>query len=594
MKSKLISLVLVCVLVGVMMLAIGCDEKPQNPTLEYPKVEEMPTNLPDYMGQIEWVDATAHSTSFDKNKSTIILVGGYSAYNKKYAFGLNTAEYKYDTTETEGGLSKNANQYFIENGTTELSAYWSKLGYNVGVFHYESFADDTLEAVNNKIYNSLDMRYKNEDGDLITYNNMLPDFNLTDLLVARWLEITEKYDVTGAISNSKPREVRFVGTSVGANLAVSATEYLNRMYGYGQIGAECLPTRVTLTNPYLSNSDFAINGAETVVTTALAKMESDISYLANLGTVFELLESDSEFFLSYEEPYSGVTSKEIIEDDDKDDDKEEPEIEYTLTDKGDAGVYNKIKNNVAYLTFNESYSKSFSEGYAKMDRAVLDWYLYSVVGSDDTNITTTSNVGYFNSRPMLDDRGYGSQAVSRYSVSAWTPTVYTRAQRGAEYVMLNRTYTSDSYVYQDYNLTKLASENYQVSDISGVQVVGYVYTKYAKADAVNFNKDNTFADFKVKVTVHISKTNIDFYATTDANGFYSLTIPEAYYGETTTIEFVTPNKNYGIADSVTTDMQNYMYMSMNKYVGSDTSIPISLSNAKYLIAVMNCGFVDLR
>ncbi len=578
---------IICVLIGTMVFAIGCTDETETEEFEFLKIEEMPANLDDYAGTIEWIDSNAKTTTFESNKSTIILIGGYATYDTKYEFGLDEEIYVYDSSTSSGGLASNADQYFLVNGTMQLSSYWSKLGYNVGIFHYECFADDSLDAVNDKIYNSSAMTYIDKDGNEITSEDKLPEFNLTELLVARWLEIAAEYSLSSAVSNSKPMEVRFVGTSVGSNLAVSATEYLNKMYDAGNLDADYLPTRVTLTNPYLSNSEFTIEetGSDT---TALAEMESSIDYLAYYGTVFELIESDEEFFFSYEESYSGVVSEDVVDDDDV------VTTEYTLSDEGDAGLYNSIKSNVAYLAFSEMYSESYTDEYAAMDRASLDWYLYSVVGSDDPNITTTSNLGYFNSKPMLDDRnGGGSQSVSRYSISAWTPTVYTRAQRGIEYTMLNRTYTSGVYVYNDYTLGKLATENYQVSNFEGIQVVGYVYLKYANSDAINFGRDSIFADFKVKVTIYLSKTEIYLYGTTDAAGYYSILIPEAYYGETTTIEFVTPNKNYGLASSLTNDLQDYMYMSMNGYVSSDTSVTISLSSANYLVTVVNCAFVDL-
>ncbi|MFI3229862.1 MAG: hypothetical protein R3Y23_06885 [Bacillota bacterium] len=587
MKNKITAIILISILVGIMVFTVGCNDiDTETEVFEAPIIENMPDNLEDYMGELEWIDGTGEATSFDSTKATVILIGGVSQYDYKYEFGLDSDIYVYDSTTSSGGLSSNASQYLIsENGTTELSFYWSRMGYNVGIFHYESFADDTEAAINNKIYNSTDMTYIDKDGNKITEADKLPDFNLTELLVARWLEVVEANPYSSAVSSSKSMEVRFVGTSVGSNLAVSATEYLNKMYDSGTLDGQYVPTRVTLTNPYFSNDSFVVNGADSTVTTALSVMDSSIEYLATLGTIFEVIESDEEFFFSYEDDYSGIVET-TVEDDDG-----ETTTTYSLGTTGDSAIYNNIKENVAYLNFSESYSDEYTEEYALLDRAVLDWYLYSIVGSDDSNITITTNLGYFNSRPMLDDRnGGGSQTVSRYSISAWTPTVYARAQRGAEYVMSSRTYSSGVYTYYDYSLTKLATENYQVSDLEGIQVAGYVYTMHSKSDAINYSRDSILSGLNVKITVELTSSTVVLETVTDAGGFYSITIPSAYYSESMTIEFVSPSKNYTFATSLSTSLQDYMYMSMNGYTPSDNGVVVSLSSANYLISMVSCGF----
>ena len=122
-----------------------------------------------------------------------------------------------------------------------LYQYWLKQNYNIGIFHYENFADDDLEKLSKKLFNSVDMRYKTEDG----YENVkIPNYSLTEILAAVFInEIPEE---------AFGMEIRLVGNGVGANLALALSDYLYTFYEKGKIKPAILPSRLSLIDPYLS------------------------------------------------------------------------------------------------------------------------------------------------------------------------------------------------------------------------------------------------------------------------------------------------------------------------------------------------------
>ena len=87
--------------------------------------------------------------------------------------------------------------------------YWNKLvdGYNVGVFHYENFADEEeLSSVNSKIYDSGLNTYKNKDGNVKSGK-----FNLTEAFYSIWKKSVVYKKCVKRYLYSTSTKVRFIG-----------------------------------------------------------------------------------------------------------------------------------------------------------------------------------------------------------------------------------------------------------------------------------------------------------------------------------------------------------------------------------------------
>lgn len=577
MRKKTIGKLLTAVLLTAMLVASafglsGCNKG--GDTKYTPENYTMPSGLDDYAGEIEWVNELGEKTDFNNIKPVVILFHGISDFNLKESYSLDSNIYTYDSATSEGGLDLNARDI-----NKNLAFYWRQMGFNVGVFHVEAFTDDTHANVVKKIFDKGAVSYKNKAGETIEGGT---DFSLTDLFVSRFLKLMENKPINGSVQPNRIMEIRFIGNSTGAILALSAAEALNTLYSEGKISGNYVPTRITLTNPYLSNDSEKIGDYNSVLEYVSAKLP----VLADKGAVFELIESDFEFYNSYAKPYTGLLV-------DTEGEGESAVTKVTLGSEGDSLLYKNILRKCAYLPLRESYSNAYTDSYKKYDRAALDWYLYSVFGSDDSTISTSTNAGYNNSRPMLDDRnGGGSQSVSRYSVSAWTPTSFTRALRGVEFNMSKRTYDgSGNYVFKDYTLNKLATESYQISNLSGVKLCGYVYSADDGSSYINYGLDKRLSDVEIRVVITDGNNVIRLDGRSGLDGFYSIDIDAKYYEKTITVEIVTPNKNYRHADNITSDVNDYIYLSMNRIYANANNISISLSSAKSLLLFRNCGMI---
>ena len=232
-------------------------------------------------------------------------------------------------------------------------------------------------------------------------------------------------------------------------------DYLNALYEQQKIPAVYLANRIDLLNPYLSHTGIntVVDYREQTTVGSQLKYSSElIVKLASQGVVFDLVEGREKYYEYDNTNYSGI---EVTTSDGK--------VSVTFLDTGDSAHYLDIKENVAYLNFKEtfstktSYAQAFDNASLAADRAVLDWYLYTVNGSDYTSVGKQGNA-----HPMLD--GYNRTGVTsgtsvvKYGVSAWTPTVYLRAVRGVEYKQARYTSSTESA----YTLSDFQAENFQV------------------------------------------------------------------------------------------------------------------------------------
>lgn len=590
---KTISFILIFLIsLSTFVLFTGCKDREESPKYDVnidltPIVK--PDGLPDYSLEIEWFDQEGSNTSFVKNKPVMILFNGYSEYDRKESFTLPQDIYGVGNTEV---ISSSISATFNRN----ISYYWKKLvpQFNVGVFHYENFVDDEFNNINSKIYNSSKCSFK-KDGDTFEICN----FNLTQAFITAWKKIIDANFLTGGDGMSL-MEVRFIGNSVGANLAVSCADYLYAGFEQGQIPSSYVPNRITLLNPWLSNDeDFSTKidfRNDEVLNSALSYNEKRIKELANNGIVFELIEGDPFFSKSYTKIYDGCT--EILFG----------ETVTTVWGQGvDTNLYDSIKSTVAYLNFSETYSTHYTDLYKKYDRAVLDWYLYTAGGSDSSSITTLR--GGF--KPVYDTWGHPSVTHNsytesttngysmKYGISAWTPTIYLRAVRGVEYSM--KIYQSNPDEITDYVLTKFQSEARQMSNLTmenGFFICGYIYQSDISSEYVDLSIGSGISNYTFSITAtpeedySPSLQQQVFSVTTERDGFYKCLLSSELYACTLKIEMSSPSPDHTFFPEEDVKTGNIWTLCDVNSVGrqgiSATMFGTDASN--FFIMIRNCGF----
>lgn len=583
MRNFVKLILMMLLIVGIVLMVVACK-----PTYEQEKKEfdvnintvelAIPLDLEDYSLKIEWFDKTGQVAEFNKNKPTVVIFNGFSEYNRRETLTLSSEVYN----KTSGVISSS----IADKLNLNMPYYWNKLvdGYNVGVFHYENFADEEeLSSVNSKIYDSGLNTYKNKDGNVKSGK-----FNLTEAFYSIWKKsVVDKNMLSNATYNHL-QEVRFIGNSIGANLAISCADYLYAAYEQNLISATYVPNRVTLTSPWFSNTV----DEETKVTfrknialgSALAYNENRIKELAQKGVVFELIENDSEYFNSYDNIYDGYLTIE-----------HEGKFIYSPGNGRDVNLYKEIKSQVAYLTLKETFSTKYADTYKKYDRAALDWYLYTAGGSDITGISDRGE-GLV---PVYDSRGHASVSITgnfslKYGISAWTSTVYTRAMRGVEYNMQ----TINSNTYTDYTMTSFQSEANQVSNLdmtNGYFICGYIYHSKDESEFVNLRPDAHIAGYNFTI-VAIPENGSDsqvFNVTTYSDGFYKCMLNESLYGCKININLVVPSENYRFLPKEEVATGNQWQVCDKNSIGRD-GVSRSMSadeNSNFYIEIRNAGFV---
>ena len=186
-----------------------------------------------------------------------------------------------------------------------------------------------------------------------------------------------------------------------------------------------MPHRTSLIDPYLSSDSFNHN---------MSWRDID-SEFGLLSMAEDMLEKTTAKGLVVDMVENVEVGAELVEGKSQETLTSPYDYEYS---PAQTDVYRDIKTHVAYLQLRQKYSELFTDEYRALNRAGLDWYLYSVKGSDDTGVgyptskpdyTSSCNWGPYNTRPFLNDRqrNNNSSRGKNYSVSAWTPTVWIRA-----------------------------------------------------------------------------------------------------------------------------------------------------------------------
>ncbi len=555
--KKLQVLIVIALLFAIAIVATAC-----NKTIDSPE----PVKLADItfpslrQGQldIEWLGGT-----YSVTRPTLIYFHGQTpnAADSNVLFELPGAEYP-DTI-----ISDNYKRFKDRDlsNIRDLAFYWEKAGFNVGIFHYEQFADDITANVYVKLFNNDYLSYK-ADNEIITREQSALSHSLTEVFAARFLDYMASKPLKG-------NEVRFVGNGVGAAFALSAAEYLHHFYTQGKVSGNFVPRRIALCDPYFNNeaAGFAIDWkaednysvSAKGVDSALAYSASSISALNSAGMIFEYIESNEDM----QQDYNGS-------------DKEQ---------------YQTILGNTASLEFRQIYSVVFSENYLLQNRVGLDWYLYSINGSDaGLGFDTDTNIRKDHTYPLLDNYNEIKDRNSLvYGISAWTPTTFTKAIIGHKYTQfynpaINNP-SSPDYKIIPFVLEKFQSENNQKSDITLPYICGYVFLDSNSNQKI----DDGFGAFVANAEVTVAYQNDTFSKTvkTDQTGFYKVELDERAYNTINylTISIKRPSHKYQYMPAVNDGFyNNYMRMDMVNMGSQADSVNIS-SYTKTGAKIWNCA-----
>jgi hypothetical protein len=554
---KLIALALVLALAsGALFLLSSCEREKQN-ILEIVDYEK-PEHLEDYQLELKWYNERGEETTFNRNRPVVIMFGGYSVFDARENLVLPEEAYN---ANTAGVIYNRALRFGLINANyrRSMSAYWRNvLGFNVGVFHYEAFADDTADNLAKKVFDKDAMTYTNVHGAKQTEN--LPDFNLTDAFVMAWLKLMTENPLRGTIIPNRAMEVRFIGDGAGALLAINSANTLMEMYRtYTNVDGGFVPNRIALTSPDFSSY--------------LSLASQTVENLGNAGCVFELIEN-----------------KEIA-----------------FENEAQQKQYDAIKSMSAYLFLRETFSDKYPEEYAVYNRAVRDWYLYSAGGSDDTTASSPQSTinGWQDSYPMRDDRTNKTTTLPYYSVSAWTPTIYVRALRGVEFNMVRYAWDTATSQQQpsERTIDMFSSETLQISNLKGVIVCGYVYESLDETVFVNHSYSARLANVTVRVSITLTGNSTrDFDVLTGADGFYSFVMRVGEYSNSHRITVIPPNRGLRIGPTATSETSpnehTRLFVSRIGTSGEnvtafiqDTPDSADAPRNRFQIIIRNCGLV---
>lgn len=516
----------------------ACGKKKEN------KLEILNTEKLEYLKEIqangdlvfEWLG------NYNINRPTIILFHGETPnYEKRFDMNLDTNEYTVynETSMPSDYVVEKANSGYNKQGfNADVLYYWQRVAlFNVVIFHWESFADDDIEAISSKLYTVPKMRYKKADKTFET--NKVPKAALASIVTSLYIKEME--------GKATGKEIRFVGNGAGANLALSVCDLLASYYKEQLISGEYLPARLALCDPYLSSDNMYLDISwDKYINTSngtLGMINHMISKINSIGITVEMIENKAI------EKYKTTTIDEYGKTVEVELNKETYAYQINRKNAAIKDIFDEILSKIAYLEIAQSYSLKFSEKYLAYKRIALDWYLTSIIGSDDINVgypltesnnNSNCNWGIRNTRPILNNRypnndsssSVGSNRGKNYGVSAWTPTVYTRALRGISFTQKKKTTNASSdvhdnmrYNYSEYILQHFCVENYQKSNQNDYTLIcGYVYLDKNKDayinDGITAGIGSAKINFSIMPSKDADKPIAEFDATTDDSGFY--------------------------------------------------------------------------
>lgn len=179
----------------------------------------------------EKADPKGKNSAYDKNKPTVIFIHGYQA-DSGYFNRETLASYDY--------------QWINDDDSHYLLDKWIDSGYNVLMYQWNQFSDDTSPVdTKDKIWSLNDkgrIRWRQHDGKYTANDDTRnPDKPISVLFVEDYLELFQG-------NNS---EIRLTGHSMGGMFSVAVMGILYEKYMNKEISGNMLPMRLSLLDPYL-------------------------------------------------------------------------------------------------------------------------------------------------------------------------------------------------------------------------------------------------------------------------------------------------------------------------------------------------------
>lgn len=168
------------------------------------------------------------SNFYDDTKPTVVYFHGWQS-------GSATANY-------DRGSFNYVNDDGLDINTVRA---WKEKGWNVGIFYWDQFADELeLKNAEAKIWSvngNQKMRYQLNDG---TFSTLQSPTNSLGKEAFKQLSTL--------LANNTSNDVRFVGHSLGNQLATYATFLFSEAVDKGQINKAIMPKRLELLDPFWS------------------------------------------------------------------------------------------------------------------------------------------------------------------------------------------------------------------------------------------------------------------------------------------------------------------------------------------------------
>jgi len=162
---------------------------------------------------------------YDDSRPTIIYFHGWRS-------GSSEEDYNRD------------NFTFSDNGNSLSHLAWKQMGWNVGIYHWNQFADESevkdAEAKMWSANGSKGMRYRLDDGSYSTLQS--PTKSVGEMAFEH---------ITTALANNN-ESLRFAGHSLGNQLAVFVAEQINDGINAGTLPENVMPERIALLDPFWS------------------------------------------------------------------------------------------------------------------------------------------------------------------------------------------------------------------------------------------------------------------------------------------------------------------------------------------------------
>ena len=133
---------------------------------------------------------------------------------------------------------------FSDNGNSLSHLAWKQRGWNVGIYHWNQFADESeVKDAEAKMWSAngpKGMRYRLNDGSYSTLQS--PNKSVGEMAFEH---------ITTALANNN-ENLRFAGHSLGNQLAVFVAEQINDGINAGTLSENLMPQRIALLDPFWS------------------------------------------------------------------------------------------------------------------------------------------------------------------------------------------------------------------------------------------------------------------------------------------------------------------------------------------------------